>query len=480
MILINSKDVTKATEHDDSEGVNMLKSKGFKQCDLFKVALEIFNDESSYIGFCKKTSDGFKNLGTIKVESFTPASKEWCQLRDHVAFDCYWTINNLFAPACWEVPATGLRGFRRKKDSFKTLNAVWVDLDIGRPDDDNPAKRTDCKTAIENLLQFSEDKVIPPPHVITLSGRGIYVIWLIDNGWVDPVNADFKTKRAVENINRKLIELLSSLAPDRAAIPVTQVLRFPGVVHSKTGKVTRYFLKNFPRYGLDEMQKILNVSSPTSKTQLQKAYILKSPIDLKRLAGAHALNRRYADDILKIEKNIGGFKQGERGPAIMIYAQCLQNSGVKKDTAIQLCKEMGLRCDPPCETVNDDTIERIVRWVFSTGCVPFRADTLCKRFNVTCEIAENLALQSIVPFELKQRKSPAAQKKKRDAFIQDCIKEEPAITNNQIARRCVESGFSVTRQHVGKLIKKLTPDLARRAGRPSGPTSIDSGSIGLN
>lgn len=455
---------TNAPDYNINDIETLLNSNNYKIVNLFEACNLIYLDKNYYIGFCKKYPHGFMRMGAIKAGEFGLMSEPWFRLEEFVISDSYWTINSLFKPAPWIIKETRLPDFRKSKEHFKKLNAVWVDFDIGRPDDENPAKRISCELALSRIFEYVQSETIPEPSIIVLSGRGLYAMWLINDECGQAVEANSRTKRRVEAINRKIIERLKELAPDNIAVPVTQVLRFPGVVHSKTGNVTSYFAKAGVRYTLDYLMDYFNVGI-VSKGQ---PFIQNKTINQVRLRAAQTLNTYYYNDILKIEAAVGGFKEGKRNEALRTYAQFLRNAGVPRCEAIAHVKEMALRCVPPCEIAQNTTVEGLVKWVYKSPCIKYSAKTLCAKFAVTAEVARKLDLRSIIPPEVRQeRKEQIRQQKKakyrkaeRDALIRQSRLENPSISASKIASLCVQNGFPITRQHIGRLLKRwLNPSM---------------------
>ena len=128
----------------------------------------------------------------------------------------------------------------RRLEYLKELKAQFIDLDIY-----NTGFTKD--QVLMNLDENYFNKSIPRPNFIIDSGRGLYLIWLIN---AVPSKA-LPLWKAVEEY---LYSVLKPLGADRQALDATRVLRVPGSVNSKSGSVVEILEEYDYIYDLREIQ----------------------------------------------------------------------------------------------------------------------------------------------------------------------------------------------------------------------------------
>lgn len=128
----------------------------------------------------------------------------------------------------------------RRLEYLKELKAHFIDLDIYK-----------TKFTKEQVLMHLEadyfNKSIPTPNLIVDSGRGIYLIWLIN---AVPSKA-LPLWKAVEEY---LYSILKPFGADRQALDPTRVLRVPGSVNSKSNTKVEIIEQYDYIYDLREIQ----------------------------------------------------------------------------------------------------------------------------------------------------------------------------------------------------------------------------------
>ena len=135
------------------------------------------------------------------------------------------------------------------KDNVAHLNAMYVDIDYYNTKFGN--LEPEAMASKLKLLKFSGDKSIPEPSLYISSGRGLYLIWLLDRQY----NKDtYSNERYWNNLEALLVNQFKDCGSDMAVKDMTRILRLPGSINSKTGKVVRVIagdLDNPKRYTMD-------------------------------------------------------------------------------------------------------------------------------------------------------------------------------------------------------------------------------------
>lgn len=139
------------------------------------------------------------------------------------------------------------------KDNVSHLNAVYVDLDYYKIRKMKP----EVMTSYLKLLVFNKDIAIPEPSLYISSGRGLYLIWLLD---FQHKKDDFENEKYWSNVEERLVNQFKDYGADMAVKDTTRILRLPGSINSKTGEVVKVIagdLDNPKRYSLGEIYKAL-------------------------------------------------------------------------------------------------------------------------------------------------------------------------------------------------------------------------------
>ncbi|MCS6105532.1 DNA-binding response regulator [Clostridium botulinum] len=128
----------------------------------------------------------------------------------------------------------------RRLEYLKELKAHFIDLDIYKSK----------FTKEQVLMRLDEEyfnKSIPRPNLIIDSGRGLYLIWLINSV---PSQA-LPLWKAVEEYLYKELKVFGA---DRQALDATRVLRVPGSINSKSNTVVEVLEQYEYVYDLREIQ----------------------------------------------------------------------------------------------------------------------------------------------------------------------------------------------------------------------------------
>lgn len=128
----------------------------------------------------------------------------------------------------------------RRIENLKELNCIHMDLDT--------YKTKFSKTQIlMNLDNNYFGKIIPIPNLIIDSGRGLYLIWLIE-----PV--PYKALPLWKAVEEYIYSQLKEFGADRMALDPTRVLRVPGSINSKSNTMVKTLETNEYIHKLREIQ----------------------------------------------------------------------------------------------------------------------------------------------------------------------------------------------------------------------------------
>ena len=182
--------------------------------DLYRYLEELHEnlDERSYISLFKMSDKKRWSVGT----------NDWNKLIRFVGEeDFYCSVNSLNAPG------------KHSSKYVSKLNAVIIDLDYY-----NVEHLKELSTSqIINLLE--EDIDFPTPSFYVDSGRGLYVMWLLETTY-----ATTKSKKYWKMIEETLIEQFKDFGADSKVKDPARVLRVVGTTNSKSGRRVKLITSN--------------------------------------------------------------------------------------------------------------------------------------------------------------------------------------------------------------------------------------------
>lgn len=129
----------------------------------------------------------------------------------------------------------------RRLEYLKELKAQFIDLDTYKTGFTK-------EQILMNLEKNYFNQSIPRPNFIVDSGRGLYLIWLLNS-------VPSKALPLWKAIEEYLYSLLKPFGADRQALDPTRVLRVPGSINSKSNTIVKVIEQYDYVYDLREIQK---------------------------------------------------------------------------------------------------------------------------------------------------------------------------------------------------------------------------------
>jgi hypothetical protein len=435
----------------------------------------LHQDDSYYVCFVRKSLClrfdkrgrrlNFENLAAFQVSEL---HAQWEYLRKYLSHDSYFTVNSYHRAAPYLSKVTGLPSVWRKEEKVQNLNACYCDLDIGRSDAVNPLARISAEEALIEIESLILKGVLPQPNIITKSGRGLYLFWLLQDANGNPVHANFYTKDLYKQINRAINILLKHLAADVKARDCARVLRVPFSINSKTGKAVTYEVRSERRYTLRELAERLKVPLKPIDTRWTTIRPPNTSKGTRSTRGLVGLYKKRCSDIIALENHLGGFKKGSRRQSLTLYARCLRECGTKRAAALILCKQMAGRCKPLFgESPEDEHIEEILTDAYSQKRYKFKNITLMELLQITPTLARELNLQTIVPDEVKQERQKPKLKQVREQFIRDFLSKYCDVSAGEVSRRCSSNGIQISTRQASRIMNRLGYNNRPAGRRPS-------------
>ena len=183
-----------------------------------------------YICTLHSKSKGWITKAQINLSGYKQWHYKYIELQDldFSGENIYITLNTFFSTY-------------RRLEYIKELNALYIDLDYYKTGFTK-------EQIIMNLEENYFNKSIPIPNFVIDSGRGLYLIWIINS-------VPSKALPLWKAVQEYFYNQLKSLGADRQALDATRILRVPGSINSKTKSVVNILDEYDYVYDLREIQK---------------------------------------------------------------------------------------------------------------------------------------------------------------------------------------------------------------------------------
>jgi hypothetical protein len=322
--------------------------------------IRIHQGPDGYVHFGRKLDeDVWENLPTIaiaKLEAMFP------QFAQELMRDSFFGINTLWRPG---------------NDRLTRINACWVDLDLhGRGE-----MRT-IGTVVGGVIDMVQNDKLPRPSLMVHSGRGVWFLWLLvgDDGRRP---AAYPEKILLqEAINRELQRRLSG---DASACDSHRMIRVPGSSNSKAepgNEVVEYrFLCDLDargrgtEYRLEDLAENLGLN-PSGRPPRQLTHV-----------GWRALWTYRFQDFQRLREMRGGFREGCRNHAALIYGTIMQHLGIPATSIRNALLLLASECKPP---LTDAEVRSVLKGIGKAPYRKFLDSKLADYLRITPEEAEHL------------------------------------------------------------------------------------------
>ncbi|AQW25264.1 DNA-binding response regulator [Clostridium perfringens] len=183
----------------------------------------------NYIDNIHSRSKGWITRSIIDKKGYSQWHYKYAELKDLDMSDenIYITLNTFYKPC-------------RRLENIKELNTLFIDLDyykIGKTKDQ----------VLMDLEKNYFNQSIPIPNYVIDSGRGMYLIWIINA-------VPSKALPLWKAVQEYLYNQLKYFGADRQALDATRILRVPGSINSKSKTVVNILDEYEYIYDLREIQ----------------------------------------------------------------------------------------------------------------------------------------------------------------------------------------------------------------------------------
>lgn len=457
--------------------------------------LSIHREADTHIAFARKNPErpgGWENIGSAQVKELQELLPGFAEA---LIQDAFMSVNGFYHPrpdrkyAPYNLPYTV-----RDRSLLRCLNACYVDLDVGRPDQPEPHNMS-VIAAQSRAFALMQMGVIPKASILGLSGRGMYLFWVLreDNDPEVPPRAWPEKVERWQQVNAALTTRLRELAADESVgTDPVRVLRVPGTKHGITERPAEYLIRTDEHgvpvtYQLEELADFLGIKRPRDVALAWHRRTLERGSCPNRKRGMEVVNALRVEDLLTVEQHHQGFrKRGMTYPngalsvgrlrALTDACIMFRYAGYSRADTLKSIEGFARNCVPsyPSDS-NDKSIRVLVDEVFDKKLQkrgPRTNKTLCENLGITIQTAERLGLKTILPPELTRRREAeryTAQQKIKDRrkVIQHLWDQRGIRTLRNISSALEKLGHNASVQTVKNDLDALGYKSQHRGGRPS-------------
>ena len=415
--------------------------------------LALHRHEDGYIAFAVARDGGedFRPLISIRRDEL---ARYFPEFREQLLKDSYVSIN-----AGWRLRRHGIDGAAcgyplHRTDRLRYLCAAYADLDYYR-------LGIDFGQALGQIVTMQETGNLPRASIIVKSGRGMWLLYLLHDHR-DPSRAPGAFPEKLEQyfaLQRAIIERLAPLGADASARDAARHIRVPGSLHTGAEDSVQWWIQGEGpaaySYSLTQLCQLFGVQP--AKRHVRERAAVEEPEKEKHRRGWVALNRRRLRELSLLRCIRGGFSQGCRNNAVMIYAWLLRTNGVPRREAAVEVNLMGAECHP---RLTPSECRDAVKTGFGPRMARMLDQTISDRLVVTP--SEAAMLEGLPPATRFKAKGPAPPAPtpsevqartimERRARITGIIAELGRVpTLREMGQRLIEAGFRGNHQTVFK------------------------------
>lgn len=372
---------------------------GRPDCKLVDV---VHRRHDGFISFHQKDGAGeLRPLCSIPAASLPGL---FDQLQADLATDGYFAINGMFRGGFGDNQRgyLGHEGRRlpnahRRNESVRWLTSCYVDLDCH-------ALGMEPGTVIGEVIRLQDAGAIPPASLITRSGRGVWLFWLIGDS-EKPVRAHDSTVVQWSRVQSAILAKFSQFGSDSRATDAARITRIPGSINAKAGVRVSYWLQlddlgNAFCYDLPSLAERFGASLTIKPKRAIPATTETGERTVYQERAAKGQRGRWAkalENFRRLWELRGTFKAGTRNAAVLTLATILHSTPravrlTDGEIAEELAELFQSLDQPPGDTYSRDqfaaTARRAARQRLANHNV--RNQTIADSLHITPEEAELL------------------------------------------------------------------------------------------
>lgn len=244
---------------------------------------KVFENTDYFVCIFKKTSakTGFNELLGLRKEVFTVIDRYEDEKDVYISYSSYVSKKGV----------TDSEGKIKKRTIGNIRHTVCFvqDLDYYKLD------MTE-EQALEILSHLIEARELEMPHIILFTGRGIQLLWLIDNVYM---KQNSKSHKAWESVQQYNMNVLKDLQPDSVVKSPSAITRLPNSINSRNGEQVRAYILRDDRLTLGHFLENYDLF-PAPDRKVQKRKHPGKVVHSTKLWNAFTLNRERENDVFRL------------------------------------------------------------------------------------------------------------------------------------------------------------------------------------
>lgn len=432
--------------------------------------------QDSYMSFHVLTEDGMQRECSIRVSELETM---FPQVIEALAVNGFFSINSYSREGYRAKTKTiaGLPRPLRRRWNARYINAAFCDCDAHKIG-------IDSGRMAGHVLSMQRRGEIPPPSVLSHSGRGLWMFWLLTSEH-DPTmpptahphsltRFDGIQYELVHRVSRHLREVVESrggewdeAAVDLGARDFSRVTRIPGSLNGKCGLPVYHLVQldapgRMPTYTLSQLATFLNLDignggtafnfghnslpAATHQDPWRERAAPRSELHATRYQSM-AENQYYA--FQELRRLRGNFRADYRNNAAHIFAWILKINSFKKTSIEELVRKLGRECRPP---LTQGEIMSAVKYGMRIGRMSYRC--IADKLGVTQQEAQAIPayLGPLPPGVQPQTVSP---KDRRQLILELITTSGRLLPSRQVVAALAHKGIATDRTTVSRDCKAI-------------------------
>ncbi|MDY6013160.1 DNA-binding response regulator [Clostridium sp.] len=357
-------------------------------------ALELNN--LTYLERVHGNSNGWITKSVISADAYSQYHYKYLELKDMdmTGDNIYISLNTFYKPC-------------RRIETVKELNALYIDLDCYNTEFTK-------EQIIMNLEENYFNKSIPIPNFVIDSGRGLYLIFLINK-------LPYKALPLWKAVEEYLYKQLKQFGADKMALDATRVLRVPNTINSKSNTKVTILDEYYYIYDLREIQKeFLPLLEPTKKKKGR-------PNKINFIYRERSLYHARIQDIIKLCELRNYNLKGYREIILFLYRYWLCSFTDDTEKALDDTLELNKEFAHPLSKTEATRATRSAEKCYKDKKreYKYKNETLIELLDITEE--EQQHMLTIISKDEYKRRDREYQKKK----YQDKLKKDGKLTKKE-------------------------------------------------
>ena len=323
------------------------KSLGISEEETTKILQEY---RGRYLG--SKKSDFYDRL--YPIEEF----KQWCCSLQGES-DVYFSLNSFY---------------RKKKlaGEVRHINAFCLDFDFYKLKRYETYEPAAFYEVIRRHLELT-------PTAVVDSGRGLYVIYAFQH-------CSYHMDRLYHSVMKHFLKKFEKYGMDPRALNTTQVIRLPGTINSRTGRIVQVLELNDTEYTLQQLAKQLPWSKEQVGVHKKEGKKKRKKVDWD-LSKRRPYYKDYYKDFQKLIalRNRKGEYEGYRETLLWIAREKATWLGYTIDESVQLANKLNEQFHHPLTALQ---VEKQCRP--SSNRAACNIDTIIDRLQITAEEQQHM------------------------------------------------------------------------------------------